>query len=690
MKYNGWDDYDKWDCKISKPFTLFSWFPVGWSWGSGTGTGLFWWLSGGSQGGGSGSQSGGNTPLMVTSSIKESYKYDGNGNVLSSYERGTGDGEANTSYTYKYDALNRVTSSQELYGKTSSSYTYDSLGNLTYEQGADGKIDYKLNLLNQITSKTADGKVTNYTYDKRGNNTKQTGSDGTATYTYDATNKMVKGVNTAGEVSEYVYNGLGVLTQNKLSNLTATKDAYGSGAVTRDFVTDYTSAVQNQLMEYESGSSQALTYKYVYGLEKLSVSIAPASADTAKMYYDADRLGSTTSLTAGTTGEVMSWAQYNEWGKVTDSQGVMVGSRELNMVQQYTNHSYDAVLSVYYAKARLYSADDKRFAAVDPVKGAVVAPMSLIQYIYCFDDPLSFTDPLGLMLVKIHGDLNNEFIDQITDVQKWLEKLGYLEIPAGTSYGTYGAATDQAIRDFQFDYGFAVNGNLTDNIYLSIYNAILAPEKNFTESTKSYLYNLMKVSLKNKNTWVYGTNYSTYYPPYTCYYSKSKPYLSELMKQNGVLLDFNGVMDSFHKDGTYIYNYTVPINNMLMRNLLVCKNHAINLDTSSVYEIAIAMEWFISMVDNGAAWDIKLAGRWNEQLPGVPYLGLSGNFIYESDLMNAEQLGNFTFGYWGTGMGFDEWQLLTGGDFASIMANQGFDSPEDKSWVKKGIQKYNM
>ena len=62
---------------------------------------------------------------------------------------------------------------------------------------------------------------------------------------------MVKGVNTAGEVSEYVYNGLGVLTQNKASG------------VTSDFVTDYTSAMQNVLMTLETGS-QALTYKYVY------------------------------------------------------------------------------------------------------------------------------------------------------------------------------------------------------------------------------------------------------------------------------------------------------------------------------------------------------------------------------------------------------------------------------------------
>ena len=83
-------------------------------------------------------------------------------------------------------------------------------------------IDYKLNNLNQITTKTDDGwkTHTDYSYDKRGNNTKKVHYKNKkatvkGTYTYDETNRMVKGVNDAGEQSYYLFSGLGVLVTNE-------------------------------------------------------------------------------------------------------------------------------------------------------------------------------------------------------------------------------------------------------------------------------------------------------------------------------------------------------------------------------------------------------------------------------------------------------------------------------------------
>ena len=83
-------------------------------------------------------------------------------------------------------------------------------------------MDYKLNNLNQITSKTDDNwkTHTDYTYDKRGNNLskvyyKNKKETLMGSYTYDETNRMVKGVNDAGEQSYYFFNGLGVLVTNE-------------------------------------------------------------------------------------------------------------------------------------------------------------------------------------------------------------------------------------------------------------------------------------------------------------------------------------------------------------------------------------------------------------------------------------------------------------------------------------------
>jgi hypothetical protein len=345
---------------------------------------------------------------------------------------------------------------------------------------------------------------------------------------------------------------------------------------------------------------------------------------------------------------------------------------------------------------------------VDIIAGFVKLTQTLNSYTYVIDNPLKYVDPMGLMIVNIGGNKNADFKNEITLTQKWLELLGYFKMPENTEYGTYGALTDEAIRKFQFDYGFAVNGNLTDNIFLSLYNVILT-SSNYTNLKKESLYNEMKAHLKTTNNRVYGdNNYSTYYPVYRCLYYKAKPFMSYSTEQAGVKVGY--------KNGKYYYDYTVPINNMLERNLSECYKH--KFDThAEVYEkytkgltmfgwfligdeldnqimniylsgMIDSMIWFTSVVNNGCEWDIKRESIWKIQL-NVPYLGISVNFIYEGELMNAEQLGNLTFGYWGTGIGFNESQLLTGGDFASIISTGKFDDDEDKGWINKGIQKYN-
>ena len=50
---------------------------------------------------------------------------------------------------------------------------------------------------------------------------------------------------------------------------------------------------------------------------------------------------------------------------------------------------------MYYAKAQFYDPAAKRFVSMDPVKGNVTDPLSLVSYLYCVDNPLRYVDPLG-------------------------------------------------------------------------------------------------------------------------------------------------------------------------------------------------------------------------------------------------------------------------------------------------------
>ncbi len=357
---------------------------------------------------------------------KHIYRYDDCGNMTYEYMRGNGTGESTVENTYTYDALHRVVSAKENYGNKTRTYQYDSLGNLTYETSQGNKsVDYKLNNLNQITKKSEDGWKTqsDFTYDKRGNLIQEIYTkkvEVTGAYSYDETNKMVLGVNGQGESSAYLYNGLGALVEN---TWVIKKNAYGyhdvsdlttiaegetvvdnkagkqdknnknnknnpepvevspelnkNSTVVKQFVVDYTSETLEPLMEYEVNG---LEYRYIYGNDRLSVNITGIenssgnlieNGNQIRLYYHMDYLGTADYLTSPMTGKVESWTHYNEWGEITHNTVLKSGQREFDMVKRYATHDYDQVLGMYYAKARFYDAEDRRFTAIDPILDSI-------------------------------------------------------------------------------------------------------------------------------------------------------------------------------------------------------------------------------------------------------------------------------------------------------------------------------
>ena len=368
------------------------------------------------------------------------YEYDDCGNMIYEYKRGNGNGQSTVEVFYTYDALHRITKARETYGSATRNYQYDSLGNLTYESNSNNeKWDYKINILNQIVEKGDTKKDTYYyTYDNRGNlvqtiyeKNKKQSLDGS--YVYDETNRMVRGGNVDGEASFYVYNGLDVLVENTWSIVKNNYGYKGSNSVNQNtnnsllgnevfnvtaknavvivksFVIDYTSETHDVLMETETNN---FSYRYVYGNERLSVWIPGVTNgggnlvngnNVIHLYYHQDFLGTVDYLTSAMTSKVASWTHYNEWGEITHNAVLKCGQREFDLVKNYTGHEYDAVLDMYYAKYRFYDANDRRFTAMDPVKGSIIDPMSLVQYLYVSDNPLKYTDPLGRVEVGV-GD----------------------------------------------------------------------------------------------------------------------------------------------------------------------------------------------------------------------------------------------------------------------------------------------
>jgi RHS repeat-associated protein len=190
-------------------------------------------------------------------------------------------------------------------------------------------------------------------------------------------------------------------------------------------------------MEYENEGSlgsnpdnsgtvqnQGFTYRYVYGLNRLSVKIFGINTtagnivvdNTIKLYLHNDRLGSTryaTSdvtdpyVTGGNKGNnsdpILAYTDYDEWGNQSQKQVLKIGDREIDVIKSYATYDYDPVLGQYYGKARMYNAGDKRFGAVDPIRSG------LNWYAYCNDNPIIFIDPLGLIELPLRDMVKDTY-----------------------------------------------------------------------------------------------------------------------------------------------------------------------------------------------------------------------------------------------------------------------------------------
>ncbi len=239
-------------------------------------------------------------------------------------------------------------------------------------------------------------------------------------------------------------------------------------------------------MEEEGG----FDYRWVYGLERLSVKITSegtnwwgqhVTEDILKDYTHQDRMGSTVNL-SDQFGRVVGRADYNEWGEITYREALSISSSYRRIYPQlnYTGYDWDDVLGMYYAKARFYSADDKRFVAMDPIKGSVVAPLSLVSYLYCVDNPLRYVDPLGLELVGVNR------------VEFFLSSPSNFDIDASTMDVRYkNQELLVNLKDIMDAYGFKPGTGAGPNIYSNDKNVYLKFSDDrsqiFAASTSNYM-----------------------------------------------------------------------------------------------------------------------------------------------------------------------------------------------------------
>ena len=284
----------------------------------------------------------------------DSYTYDGAGNRISKTPL-----PGALTYTYGYDPiyeLLQATRSSD--GHITEKYTYDAVGNRLTSPGAP----YTYNTSNELTAREG----VPYTYDNDGNTLTKGSGTGTTTYAWDFENRLASvTLPASGGTITFKYDPFG-------------RRIYKAApAGTTMYVYDGANAVE------ELTGTGTVDERYTFGPgtdEPLVGQRQPLI-----FYYEADGLGSVTSLT-NPTGAVAATYTYDSFGFITNSTGTATNW------YRYTARQFDSATGLYYDRARYYDPIAGRFLNEDPIglAGGINA------YPYAENLPTTLNDPSGL------------------------------------------------------------------------------------------------------------------------------------------------------------------------------------------------------------------------------------------------------------------------------------------------------
>jgi len=263
-----------------------------------------------------------------------------------------------TASNFTYDSIYELT--QVIQGSsTTESYAFDPVGNRLSSLGVS---TYTNNSSNELTSTSN----ATYTYDNNGNTlTSVTGSN-TTTYAWDFENRMssVTLPGSGGTVS-FKYDPFGRRIYKSSSSGTSVFAYDGD----------------NLVEETNSAGGVVARYEQTQNIDE---PVAMLRSSTTS-YYQADGLGSITSLSSG-AGSLAQTYTFDSFGKQTASSG------SLTNPFQYTAREFDPETGLYYYRARYYDESLGRFLASDPI---LFSGGDANLYRYVWNKPLTLRDPAG-------------------------------------------------------------------------------------------------------------------------------------------------------------------------------------------------------------------------------------------------------------------------------------------------------
>ena len=233
-------------------------------------------------------------------------------------------------------------------------------------QSVEGVSPYVNNTSNELTSTPN----ASYTYDFNGNTTTKTVSSATTNYSWDYENRLgsVTLPGTGGSIT-FKYDPRGRRVQKAFTQNSTTT------------TTNYLYDGSNAVADIDQNGSVLARYAETQNIDE---PLAELRSGTTS-YYEADGLGSVTSLSSG-AGAIANTYTYDSFGKLTASTGSITNRF------QYTAREFDSESGLYYYRARYYDPNIGRFVTEDPMR---YRGGSADFYSYVSNSPIRYTDPQG-------------------------------------------------------------------------------------------------------------------------------------------------------------------------------------------------------------------------------------------------------------------------------------------------------
>ena len=449
---------------------------------------------------------------------------------------------------------------------------------------------------------------------------------------------------------------------------------------------DYLSVANRDILVTEDGS---FTQRYVYDENSTRISAEYgyaagtkrgeggenlqsdfAANDVRKVWYRTSHLGSTL-FAVDENGKVISHTIYDPWGNPLTETYTDTNFSGIDNSNNYTGYTWDEVLDLYFAQNRFYDPVDHRFTQEDPIKDGEN------WYAYCGNNPIIVVDVYGTAKI-----LAGTALATVKDT-KWISS-GYVQLRELISIiNTYCAtATVQYAKKTHTAYG-SVNG-------------------------KSYTIPLSKLTRANAGNYSRNTNYKIYVGRG----STTSAYFDVLLCGNNSTTYVKvsefvaalGLSSKVHLVSTRLENYITQAD-VLMGVRLATYSGVQYLDETVPVEKAVyAAEptfasknkvtdvfWFMDQVNHAKPWDIKRADPWKKTIKTTYPISYDTTIVFQSRLTTPEALGNITYGYLGKAMGYTEFELISGGNYAAGGVTgifTGADSEDDKKNVRLGIKWY--